>query len=528
MATEQQKQILADILSEIEKHTEVYRYVECKSAIGKLCDERWHNYCTIFKMLQSGTVQPWKKHFEKNNFVILSALITLDKFKPLIERFLLEQILDIDEYRIEDQCNFYPRYFYGSEQSKRFNVEYAVNVWRINGKQNTALPESSLELESNDIPFTDIMYAIGYYVGVSPRNESNFLHAVHIIAPLYYGRIKSAELCKQELTVETEMCTSNKDVFCIKYNTEGPIESSSYYETIEGETVTSIAEVTKIRLKKSAEIANVWLYHTKGFKVDYRVVRRSLSIEDVEEGFSQGNIYPSDEAYHLIRTTIDSASVNEISKITTTELSVDSIDIESLKAIKTYGGEYLKFFPEVLKFISLKMLLSRLSRLRLLGFLTIQLPKKVLLTSLGVDALNFPPSILSANVPSEVDRRLSEIKLALKEGNYDEVTNKSTKLLEALLRERLESKFRGTIEDVWPNLKLRPYNRASLGVLKEACVSLKIFEKNGISDHLISAILKLRVPMAHEKEEINYPSNIAFLTVRLVEAFLRNWYYLTS
>ncbi len=54
-------------------------------------------------------------------------------------------------------------------------------------------------------------------------------------------------------------------------------------------------------------------------------------------------------------------------------------------------------------------------------------------------------------------KRISEIRAAFKEEDYDGVTNKSTKLLETLLRERLESKLSGSLRDVWPNLKLEPY-----------------------------------------------------------------------
>ncbi|MCW4010458.1 MAG: hypothetical protein NWF05_07535 [Candidatus Bathyarchaeota archaeon] len=529
MSSNQRNQILEDLLSELEKH-EGYRFVEIKSVISKLDDDKWHNYLTFFKMLQSGKTRPWKRHFEKNNFIILSAAITIDKFKVLIKRFFIEQVLDIDDYRIKGPFNFNRRYFYESNQAKRsYNIDYAVNIWRISEKENIGLPDSrSLELESNDIPFTDTMYAVGYYTGVSVSNTSDILNAIHIVAPLYYGRLKGVELANQELTVESDLGTSNTVAFVIKYNTMGRLGDSLYCETIEGGTIDSVSNITVISLKKRAESANVWLYHTKGFKVDYREARRKRNVEDLEETCTQEN-FVDNEGYLLITNAIESTVETEIANmLTTTELSVDSIDGEILKAIKTKGGEYNKFFPEVLKYISLKMLLQRLTRLRILGFLTVQPPKKILLTSLGVDALNFPPSILSANVPADVDRRLSEIKVALKEENYDEVTNKSTKLLEALLREKLEFKFEGTLKDVWPNLKLVSYDRAALGALKEACISLKIFERNDTSDHLISTILKLRVSMAHEKEEINYPSNIAFLTERLVEAFLRNWYYIAG
>jgi len=174
------------------------------------------------------------------------------------------------------------------------------------------------------------------------------------------------------------------------------------------------------------------------------------------------------------------------------------------------------------------MLLSRLARLRVLGSITLQPPRKILLTSHGVDALNLPPTVLSAKVPSEVDKRIAEINSAFRKEDYDEVINKSTKLLEAILREELEDKFRGTLQNVWPNLKLEPYDRASLGILKEACLRLGVFENDSIADHLLGIVLKLRVQLSHEKEEIMPPSEVASLTIKQVEAFVRNWYYVVK
>jgi len=252
------------------------------------------------------------------------------------------------------------------------------------------------------------------------------------------------------------------------------------------------------------------------------------SIKDLETRLTQDTLHFWDEDVNVITDVIISTSKERIPDLVTTELGVDSIDVEILKAIKMQGGDYAKFIPEVLKYLSLNMLLSRLARLRVLGFITLQPPRKILLTSHGVDALNLPPTGLSAKVPSEVDKRIAEIKSAFQKEDYDEVINKSTKLLEAILREELEDKFRGTLQNVWPNLKLEPYDRASLGTLKEACLRLKVFEKNGIEDHLLGTILKLRVQLSHEKEETIPPSEVATLTVKLVEAFVRNWYYIVK
>jgi len=530
MSSEEQKRFLNDIVHEIEKHKDIYRLVEFRSVIAKSGAGKWYNFVTLIKMLESGSSRPWEKQLEKNNLVILSAVITIDDFRKILERLVNDQILELEGYQAGGPFNFAQKNFLDSLQASRsYDVDWAVNVWRMNGKENLGLPDSrSLELESDDVPFSDTNHAIRYYTGIAVRNDSSLQNAIHILAPLYYGKILRAELSNQALLIETSLNVIGSQGFRIKYNTEGPIERSNYYETLEGGTVDLASATTIIQLKKDAAMATTWLYHAEGFKIDSRVAGRKQSIEGLEKRFCQDNPYLYDEDYPAITDAIVSFPKTGIPELVTTDLGVDSIDVEILKALKTYGGDYVKFIPEVLKYLSLRILLSRLARLRILGFLTLQPPKKILLTSLGVDAINFPPGVLSAKVPPEVDRKMAEIRSAFKNEDYDEVTNKSTKLLEALLREKLESKFKGHAEDIWPNLKVGPYDRASLGILKEACINLKVFERNSISDHLISIVLQLRVPMSHEKEDTKSPSNIAFLTVRLIETFLRNWYYLEA
>jgi hypothetical protein len=529
MSSDEQKLFLNDISSEIERHKDLYKFVEFKSVIARRKDiPNWHNFITLISMLYSGSSRPWEKQLEKNNFAILSAILTLDDFKGILERLVSDHILEVAGYQAYGPFNLGQKDFLDSEQSKRlYNIDWAVNMWRATGKENPGLPDSrSIELESEDIPFRDPQSAIRYYTGISIQNDSSLQNAIHVVAPLYYARIKKVELSTKELLVETGFDLVGAQDIRIGYNTEGPDERAQYYKTLEASTVRPANGLTTIQLEEVAEAATVWLYHTAGFKIDSRSVRKKPSIENLETDLSRENPYLWDEGIRVITDAIVSTSITKIPDLVTTELGVDSIDIEILKAIKTRGGGYANFIPEVLKYISLNMLLSRLARLKMLGFLTVQPPRKILLTSLGVDALNIPPSALAAKVPPNVSMRMAEIRLAFQREDYHEVMNKSTKLLEAILREGLEDKFRGTVQNVWPNLKLEPYDRASLGTLREACLRLSVLEKNSTADHLLSIILKLRVPMTHEKEEVTSPSSVGLLTVNLVEAFVRNWYYL--
>jgi len=533
LSSDGKKQFLTDVSNEIKKHKNLYKLVEFKSVVAKRGDipdreGKWYNFITLIKMLHSGTLRPWEKQVEKNNFAILQAVITVDRFKEVLERLVNEEVLEVNGYQVFGPFNFGRREFLGSERSQSlYNTNYGVNFWRVTGKANLGLPsDRNLELESEAVPFGHARDAIEYHAGLTHEGYEHIRNSVHIVAPFYYARIAKATLSGLDLLVEIDCKIAHLQDIQIKYNTEGPKEGSHYYKTLEADTVQPDEYATTIHLKQDVEIATVWLHHTKGYVIDSQRIRRTPSMKAIEKQLSLDSQFLSEEDAQAITEAITLRSKTNIPALVTTEQGVDSIDVEILKAMKNLGGDYAECLPEVLKYLSIDMLLSRLARLRTLGFLKLQPPRKVLLTSLGVDALNLPPGVLSARVPPEIGGRLAEIRLAFRDENYDEVTNKSTRLIEAILRKKLEEKFLGTFQDVWPNLNLGPYDRASLGTLKEACLKLKVFKKNGLTDHILSTILKLRVPMSHEKEGIASPPNIGFLTVHLLEAFVREWYYL--
>lgn len=529
-----QKSFLKNISNEIKRHKNLYKLAEIKSVIARRADVpskegEWYNFLTLIKLLHSGSPTSWQKKVEKDDFVILSAIITIDRFKAILGRLVKEQVLEVDGYQAFGPFNFAYKHgeFLGSEQSNRlYNIDWAVNVWHVVGKENLGLPNNiSLELESETIPFEHARDAIRYHADLTHEGYDKMRNSIHIVAPLYYARIKKIDLSGRELLVEIDCSLVNPQDLKIAYNTEGPNERAHHYEVFEANTVQPDENTTTINLKYDAEMATVWLQY-RGLKIDSRGTRRTPTIETIEKQLTSESPYLYEETAGAITETINLRSKEGIPALTTTEQGVDSIDVEILNAVKTLGGDYSKCIPEVLKYLSFGMLLSRLARLRTLGFIELQPPRKILLTSLGVDAINLPPSVLPARVPSEIGERIAEIRLAFQNEDWDEVTNKSTKLLETILRKRLEEKFSGTLSDVWPNLSMGPYDRASLGTLKGACVKLKVFRRDGVADHILSIILKLRVPISHEKKGKTSPSNIASLTVKLVEAFVRAWYYL--
>lgn len=503
-----QKSFLKNISNEIKRHKNLYKLAEIKSVIARRegfpsREGKWHNFLTLIKLLHSGSPRSWQKKVEKDDFVILSAIITIDRFKEILGHLVKEQVLEVDGYQAFGPFNFERREFLDSKQSGRlYNIDWAVNVWRVVGKENLGLPSNiSLELESETIPFEHARDAIKYHADLTHEGYERMRNSIHIVAPLYYARIKKIDLSGRKLLVEIDCSLVNPQDLKIAYNTEGPNERTQYYEVLEANSVQPDEDTITINLKHDAEMATVWLQHIKGHKIDSRRTRRTPSIETIEKQLASESPNLYEEAAGVITETINLRSKEGIFALTTTEQGVDSIDIEILKAVKTLGGDYSKCIPEVLKYLSFDMLLSRLVRLRTLGFIELQPPRKILLTSLGVDALNLPPSVLSARVPPEIGERIAEIRLAFQDEDYDEVTNKSTKLLETILRKRLEEKFSETLCDVWPNLNIGSYDRASLGTLKEACVKLKVFKRDGVANHTLSTILKLRVPMSHEKRE---------------------------
>jgi len=174
VSSDEQKRFFKDILDEIEIHKDLCRFVEFKSIIAKREDipgreGKWHNFVTLIKMLHSGSSRPWEKPLERNNFVILSAAITIDHFKEVLEHLFNQHVLEVDGYQVSGPFNFGQKDFFDSKQSKRsYDIDWAVNLWRATGKDNLGLPDSrSMELESEDVPFSDPRDAIRFYTGIS-------------------------------------------------------------------------------------------------------------------------------------------------------------------------------------------------------------------------------------------------------------------------------------------------------------------------------------------------------------------------
>ena len=169
MSSDEQKPLWNDALNEIERHKELCRLIEFKSVLAKRREGKWYNLVTLIKMLQSGNPKSWEKQLEKNNFVILSATITIDQFKEIYEHLVSDQVLELDGYQAYGPFNLPQKDFLDSEQSKRsYDVDWAVNLWRITGKEDVGLPDSrTLELESEGLPFSVTMPTIFNVRGVS-------------------------------------------------------------------------------------------------------------------------------------------------------------------------------------------------------------------------------------------------------------------------------------------------------------------------------------------------------------------------
>lgn len=520
------------IMDEFEKHRDIYSLAEIKCVFALIStpkedDEHWHNFGTLITLLPSGDLKPWEKLVNRDNFVILSAVIDLDQFKKILEEMVRESILNVNGYPAVIQNIFTPMELIDSQKAEQsYNVEWSVNLWCTVKDGYCLPPEGSLQLESDKIPFRYSGEAIQYHLNLTHESWDAIHNSVNILAPLSYAKIVEAELREKKLRIKIRCNYTRIQELSIKYITEGSDSRSSYFKFQEAKVIHPDSDLVCIDLSHSAAIVTVWLTHLKGFVIDSRKIWRipSQSIETIENDLLKDSAHLTDEAAGIITDNIVLCS-KEVLSFATTDYLVDSLDVEVLKAVRTVGGDYDKFIPEVLKFLSLEILLSRLGRLRTIGFIDLKPPRKILLTSLGMDAVYLPPVVLSARVPLEVGNRLAEIRSAFRDGDYYEVSNKSTRILEAIIRERLEGKFQKDLEMVWGGLRTRDYDRATLGDLKNACLALKVIRKDDLSDHILSMMLKLRIPMSHEKDEVSTPQNIASITLRLVEAFIRVWYY---
>jgi hypothetical protein len=211
----------------------------------------------------------------------------------------------------------------------------------------------------------------------------------------------------------------------------------------------------------------------------------------------------------------------------TSDQGTDAIDLEVLKAIQDCGGDVLQLMA-IYSSSPFRQteLVPRVVRLYALRFVTVD-RRKLALTPEGQEILNTPSYLLRTHLPPDVAARLIEIRSELNSTNFDGVMNKTNKLFEHLLRQRLLSEQ--NIDTKWSQLHkqgrvVHDLEGCSLGELRGACEVLQIFKKGEIYDELIGAFSKLNNPQKHEMGVAVDISKAAQSSVEIATAFVRNWF----
>jgi hypothetical protein len=211
----------------------------------------------------------------------------------------------------------------------------------------------------------------------------------------------------------------------------------------------------------------------------------------------------------------------------TSDQGTDAIDIELLKEIRDVGGDAFRVMAAYSSSpFKQTELIPRVIRLYALHYVAVD-RSKLTLSPEGQEILNTPSYLLRAHITPEIAGRLIEIRSELNSGNFDGVMNKTNKLFEYTLRQRLRSEE--DISTKWGQLLEmgrvhHDFEGCGLGELRAACDQLKVFKKGDIFEELLSAFSKLNNPQKHETGRSVDPSTAAQSSVELATAFVRNWF----
>jgi hypothetical protein len=211
----------------------------------------------------------------------------------------------------------------------------------------------------------------------------------------------------------------------------------------------------------------------------------------------------------------------------TSEKGIDSIDVEVLKKLQAVGGDPFALSKQISdSALRQDELIPRLARLCVLRYTHLH-KNKLVLTPEGQDVLNMPGYMLQTYIPPEVSKRFAEIQAALNSEAFAETVDKTNKLFEYLLSERLRSNFDMT--ETWQSLAhhgvvKHPFEKCSLGELAAACKSLRVFRDGDMYDRLLGIFLALRVPQKHQTGATSDLIRTAETSLDLARVFTRHWF----
>jgi hypothetical protein len=148
--------------------------------------------------------------------------------------------------------------------------------------------------------------------------------------------------------------------------------------------------------------------------------------------------------------------------------SLDSIDMEILGTIKSVGGD-IEDIKSNLKWLDEDKIESKLRKLLLLQYINI-IENMFILTADGLDVLNLPPVLFMSSIDRKITQKLSEIRVQLKREDSNGTVAECGKLLEEVLRKRLDEKGIKTIKDG------KPIEKATFGEMIGSCRDNEIID----------------------------------------------------
>jgi len=215
----------------------------------------------------------------------------------------------------------------------------------------------------------------------------------------------------------------------------------------------------------------------------------------------------------------------------TSEYLVDQFDKEILKIVnesRGNRGDYLSLLPQFALFVTEKEAVERLARLRSLGFITAN-ASGVILTPTGMELASIPTLAPQAMLPGTFAAALAKARMEYDRRNFNGATDEVNKLLENVLRAKLEEKYGDSLDSEWSRLLFegvvkRPYDQANLGILLPACRSLEIIKAGSIYDSILGVFLKLRAPEKHSTGIETDSEKDAKSALELAQIFTRYWF----
>ncbi len=512
------------------------------TCLMKYEEREFKNLKTIIILTSDEAQNKFDKIVEVGNIIGLRGSIDSNDILKIIEKIGAGESIQFGEHIIEMPKGFGKGIIYNSEEMlEQIYVPYPSRLYNTSGSGD--MMDKILQQYYNHYKsegYESIYEALSDKLKfkVQGASASNWLG---IYLPNYQTRILNAEIYSKRIVVDVATNLPKKRLkFAVVYQ---PKNSPLGYDSNRLNTDVEIPR-TIIDLHEAVYQAQLYLWDEvdKRFALDQRNLigdKFSYLINTLISSNHEYGIIPfHPENRHISKLL--SEKINEFKSAltissSTSEKCVDSLDYELLSAIKHYGGEYDKFLLELIKCYSSDDIQQSLVKLGTFNHIRVSLDK-VTLTVTGIEILSLPPIAFQAILPSLIANKIGHLKSELYSSNWDGVINEGNRILEHILKVKLElevrKKFNMDIEEWWKtNMKgKKSFNKVSLGDLREPLIKeFHTFERNHFLDRIIDAFLTITGTQKHSNaldSDKNQTSieNAAIIADHLVEIFVRYWY----